>query len=371
MDSKGKIRPELYSDTVHPNAAGNQVWEKALKGTINQMLQSPADHIGGPGGHTTHEVKFGPTPSWANDTSVINNNRSKVPPSFYAQRIGDHATYLEASINQPTGGFDEGEMIDERGMDPSKLTTIPMYGADNNWLTNKTNGKYYGEIQVPKDLLVLREAHTYKSGISVNGNSTVTIIDPNGKEWSFAKTYIGPDKSLRENGNVLIGVPDGHGASYMGNEGMLTLDELQRAMADGTAPAHALNLTVPNDIESNTDGGFVYPARAADHGYQTAYKGTNPNLKQGSHLAVPKGVTAEELGLKTNLGKALLASMEEFGGYVDDSTHPGAGISIEAQYGGTKQIGMEEHNGNAFRKSDFAQDFSKIMAAAKIIPPAY
>ncbi|MBS1995793.1 MAG: hypothetical protein JSS86_05760 [Cyanobacteria bacterium SZAS LIN-2] len=331
----------------------------------------PTDHPHNPSpSGSIHGIKFGPAPSWADDTAINNNNHGKVAPAFYAKRIGDNATYLDASIKQKTSGFDEGEMIDERGMKPSDLVTIPIYGADQDFLTNNSNGKYYGTVQVPRDLQILREGHTYKDGTRTAGNSTVTIITPDGKEMNFAQTYIGPNASLRAEGNVLIGVPVGHGASYMGNEGLITNEEIAVAVKDGIAPAHALNLTVPLNIESSTGGGFLGPAIAADRNYQKNYTGTNPNLKQGTLLAVPKDVTPEQLGLETNMGRALLATMEEFGGYVDNSTHNGSGVYVEAQRGATAVAGMPDHNSFAFSQSAFSRDFSKILAAAKIIPPS-
>lgn len=311
---------------------------------------------------------FGPQPSWSNDNEIKNNNGGLVAPAFYTQTIGDHATYLPANIKQPVTGFDEGEMIDERGMKQADLTAIPMYGTDDsNWLGNVSNGKYLGSIEVPKDLQILRQPTTYNDGSQTNGNSTVTIITPDGKEMNFAKTYIGPDKSLSLHGNVLIGAPVGHGAGWMGNEGEITTAEMIAAAKSQTAPDHALGLTVPYNILNNSNHGVTGPALYADSNYAKEYSSPNTHLKAGSHLAVPKGVTAQDLGLETNLGKALLQTMEQFGAYVDDTTGPKAGILPEAQYGAAEAVGLPENNSSNFQRTTFSKDFAKILAAAEVV----
>jgi hypothetical protein len=260
-------------------------------------------------------------------------------------------------------------MIDERGMNPADLTTIPIYQIDNNFAGNGSTGQKLGTIEVPKDLEILRPPTVLSDGTEVNGNSTVTIIQPDGEEDNFARTYIGPNASLDPSGgNVLIGGPVGHGAAWIGNEGEITTAEMEAANSNATAPAHALDLTVSDTILNNSDGGKVGPALYADSGYLNGYTGTNTNLKAGSHLAVPKDVTAQSLGLTTNLGKALLTTMEDFGGYVDDTTDA-PGITPDAQYGAAEAVGLPESDYSGFQTTAFANDFSKIMAAAEIVPP--
>ncbi|MBS1992601.1 MAG: hypothetical protein JSS83_18915 [Cyanobacteria bacterium SZAS LIN-3] len=308
--------------------------------------------------------KFGPTPSWASATRIYNNNGGLVAPSFFAREIGPDVHYAAANLGNlkfETHGaqYDEGLMVDERGMKPQDLETVKVYEAVSKFESNESTGKYLGTIQVPKDMEYLRPITDYGNGVVVSTNSTLTFIQPDGKEVNFARGYLGPNAKVGNGQDVLIGTPVGH-TGWFGNEGAITPDEAALALKDGTAPAHALDLYVPVDVLSKANKGVTGPAKYADTGYLSEYNSSNTNLKLGSLLAIPKNVTAEDLGLQTNMGKAVLASFEKYGAYIADTTHEKNALGLDTT------VGVKDMIARSGQEKAFEQDINKIIAAAQI-----
>lgn len=308
--------------------------------------------------------KFGPTPSWASATRIYNNNGGLVAPSFFAREIGPDVHYAAANLGNlkfETHGaqYDEGLMVDERGMKSQDLETVKVYEAVSKFESNESTGKYLGTIQVPKDMEYLRPITDYGNGVVVSTNSTLTFIQPDGKEVNFARGYLGPNTKVGNGQDVLIGTPVGH-TGWFGNEGAITPDEAALALKDGTAPAHALDLYVPVDVLSKANKGVTGPAKYADTGYLSEYNSSNTNLKLGSLLAIPQNVTAEDLGLQTNMGKAVLASFEKYGAYIADTTHEKNALGLDTT------VGVKDMIARSGQEKAFEQDINKIIAAAQI-----
>jgi hypothetical protein len=256
--------------------------------------------------------------------------------------------------------YDEGLMVDERGMNPADLETIQTYAANTDWGSNGTTGQSLGTIEIPKGTEVPRPITQYSNGVAGANNSVTTFIQPDGEEVSFAKTYIGPSSQVGDGSDVLIGAPVGQ-TGWFGNEVALTTADATAALHNGTAPAHALGVVVPLNVLSNADNGVAGPSKYADSNYQEEYTGTDPNIRLGSLLSVPDNVTAQSLGLQTNMGKAVLASVEQYGAYIADTTPTDNTFSLETTLGVQNQI-TQSGQGQAF-----AQDLNKIMAAADVV----
>ncbi len=73
-----------------------------------------------------------------------------------------------------------------------------------------------------------------------------------------------------------------------------------------------------------------------------AYGGTNPNLKTGTLLTIPKNMTAESLGITTQVGKKLFYALQDYGCYIADdsawscyvfSAESGVCDEVQAKYG--------------------------------------
>lgn len=113
--------------------------------------------------------------------------------------------------------------------------------------------------------------------------------------------------------------PSTHGGSGLAG-GDLTLAELNNSIN------HALAINVwGRKYLSKNNGGFVYPADRADSGYNDSssgnyYGGAIPNLKMGSRLAIPKGITASQLGITSPQGQKLFVALQAYGAYIVDNS---------------------------------------------------
>lgn len=157
--------------------------------------------------------------------------------------------------------------------------------------------------------------------------------------WAENNGYYPWTSDIR--GDGALGAHGGSALSSIG--GTIRLGEL----APGAGPIqHALKLELfAHDWEWNggpnnscvpggdpSDCCYTWPATKCD-GYAGAsadgYNGTNPLLKPGSLLAVPQAALPS-LNVTTAPGKAILAALSTYGGYiVDDTAWPTAAICME------------------------------------------
>lgn len=110
-------------------------------------------------------------------------------------------------------------------------------------------------------------------------------------------------------------------ANMVGLPGIIRSGELTTPA--GVYPQHSLRICLPRGKEHYSAGdvtpGYRWPAKSPDSGANTTYVGTVPDCKMGTLLFVPKSVSAESLGIITELAKKLLRTLQEYGGYVIDS----------------------------------------------------
>jgi hypothetical protein len=119
------------------------------------------------------------------------------------------------------------------------------------------------------------------------------------------------------------GTYGGHGASFLSNlGGAIRPGEL----TDDAPIRHALDLVVWGRHlyrGSAPDGCRRWPAIACDIYWQDptrGYLGSNSQLRMGSLLAIPPGVTAEQLGITTRAGRKIFAALQDYGGYVTEDS---------------------------------------------------
>jgi len=122
---------------------------------------------------------------------------------------------------------------------------------------------------------------------------------------------------------------------------------------------------------SAADGGHTGPAIVADSGYPNFYSGSVPALKMGSTLAIKKGVTAQQLGLETQMGAALLDTLENYGGVVVDTGHGnfnylGMTTDAEQKYRDDTGTDLFDPDRDAGATA-FARDFQKLLVASKVV----
>ncbi len=139
------------------------------------------------------------------------------------------------------------------------------------------------------------------------------------------------EKELDIYGAGIEGTHYGSGLSAIGGsirKGELTGDEPIR---------HAIKLNVWANkycyYDKSTSKGYVWPADRHDSYAESgnmAYGGTNPNLRMGTLLTIPKNITAQSLGIKSEVGKKIFYALQNYGCYiVDDSAWDNYSFSME------------------------------------------
>lgn len=123
--------------------------------------------------------------------------------------------------------------------------------------------------------------------------------------------------------------PSWHGTRAYGGSAIGGL--IRRGELANGAP-HALAVAVQRSaMNKNGPGGnpFVWPASAADSGYQTTYA-TTGNLYMGSLLAIPPSVNIAAIGLGTSgAGYQIARALQDYGAYVVDATGDNINFYIE------------------------------------------
>lgn len=175
-----------------------------------------------------------------------------------------------------------------------------------------------GTTHLPDDFVLpdADEENTPNNPLIILNTDTGTAVYLNG---SARPTAGGPIYGYQAS---ILGVPKNstHGGSYIaGGEltyGMLNSGNINHAIAGNVWGRKYL---------SPTGGGFVPPAARADTGYDdpesgNRYEGNIENLKMGSRLAIPPGVSAVSLGVTSAHGLALFAALKKYGFYIVDNS---------------------------------------------------
>jgi len=123
-------------------------------------------------------------------------------------------------------------------------------------------------------------------------------------------------------GPGITGCHGGSGLSGLG--GTLTLADLSQS----GSITHALKVALDGYLHySNANGGYRWPATNADRGYDDPasdnyYGGSNPNVQEGSLLALPRWISPSSF---TNPTVAKIAkAMQDYGAYIVDTTATGS-----------------------------------------------
>jgi hypothetical protein len=191
---------------------------------------------------------------------------------------------------------------------------------------------------------------------SNNGNGCATILAADGRTLKqmqpFARCTAGGvattkhtqfgDGDLYKDGR--IGAHGGSRLSALG--GTIRLNELSPG---ARAPRHAIKINVYSQEvfhDCGPDVGitcFRWPAAVADGAAPTQYgiaPGIDPPLgmKMGALVAIPPSVDITALGLRTDPGRQLAWTLQNYGAYIVDSTGgPAFGLNIEDGADGSKQ----------------------------------
>lgn len=191
---------------------------------------------------------------------------------------------------------------------------------------------------------------------SNNGNGCATILAADGRTLKqmqpFARCTAGGvattkhtqfgDGDLYKDGR--IGAHGGSRLSALG--GTIRLNELSPG---ARPPRHAIKINVYSQEvfhDCGPDVGitcFRWPAAVADGAAPNQYgiaPGINPPLgmKMGALVAIPPSVDIAALGLRTDPGRQLAWTLQNYGAYIVDSTGgPAFGLNVEDGADGSKQ----------------------------------
>lgn len=287
--------------------------------------------------------------------------------SIWNTAIGSHATYTPATINgTPIGGF-SGEYLDydheyhirTRADHPVRNLYYPkdwcdrIGGTTQAWIPTMRIPDWYKPVSTrcnPYDYYTPNNLAVF---LQPNGNDVIQI-EPADRATSTGPVYGYPQSSefmpeMKLDNQGERGVHYGSGLSALG--GSLRLGDLV-----GTQPIrHALKVNLWGSrylyrgVGNGAGAGWGYrwPAANADGNApneiaSNGYGGTNPDLAQGSLLAIPPGFSPESLGLESVVGRKLFAALQNYGAYVVDDTgwhaihfagEDGVPEEVEATYG--------------------------------------
>ncbi len=257
---------------------------------------------------------------------------------------------------------------------PAGSPTVDVY-SPSSWQTRWPGDRKLGTMQVPADFYLAdaRQNSTPNNcaAFLMPDGRTIKQLEPTCRLETGNARIVGWLHSEDQDiyGDGILGTHYGSGLSAIGGsirKGELTSNEPIK---------HAIKLNVwckkYVNYDYSTQKGYMWPADRNDS-YATsggnAYGGTNPNLKMGTLLTIPKNVTAESLGIKTAVGKKLFYALQNYGCYIVDdsawscyawSAEAGVVDEVQAKYG----INLNTNN-----KSDsYYQDSMKLIQSLYIV----
>ncbi len=293
--------------------------------------------------------------------------------SIWNTPIGSNAKYVDAYIGSKGVGVDTDWLIATKDSDPLTPTYMP-----SAWGKGRCSGtipqqqaQWHPEagqpLNIPQDLIVADARDNFTP------NNSAQILKPDGHTLVAFTTLTRCNSGGPLYGNWFgeqdiygDGIDGGHGASGMSSiGGSIRPGELFNDNPIG----HALKIDLWGqwlhyDPSSPTPG-HRWPARLADSNAPNQYLGSNAALVMGSLLAIPPGVTADTLGLKSNVGKKIFQAMQDYGAYVvDDSGLDYNYLCIEHN----AELEYTQRTGYYFNDDpNLEADFAKIIAAVKVV----
>lgn len=231
--------------------------------------------------------------------------------SIWNMPIGDKAQYVDANLG-PLGlcNVDNDLVYQENGADPSHdvIRWDMKYGIDGKGDTGKA--------------LHLPDAFVYPGGPNNGGG----FVDPDGHteyEFSaFQRDAGGANPKAWDYGpNDIVtgqGITGGHAGAGMAVLG----GTLRPGELTGNAPIrHALKIELDWVVLSaDWPGKYRWPAKNSDGYGNNTYGGKVKALTMGSLLAIRPDVHLDGIPWKTPLGKKIAKALQDYGGYVVDTT---------------------------------------------------
>jgi len=301
--------------------------------------------------------------------------------SIWNTPIGQGATYVAADINNGWNtSIDHEWFVKTTATDPFRTLYFPGPNTDRD---AGTTVSWLGSIRLPDSFVVPDSYPGYTP------NDCSTILQPDGHRiyqlqpttrptiggpvWGYPQTDWGQYPSEGDlYGQGERGTHYGSGLSSIG--GSIRKGELLSA----GNPRHALKVNLWGKYHySSQSPGYRWPARNADGYWNSggnAYGGTNPELRPGSLLAIPRTWTEANLdggALESEVGRKLFWTLKHFGAYVvDDSAwytnaicaEKGVDEELLAQYG-SRLTGPQSGSGS----TPISRDMGRLFRALHVI----
>jgi hypothetical protein len=278
--------------------------------------------------------------------------------------IGSDARYVPANLQQESWSSADVEYL-YRIKDSDPVRSVYMPGA---WGPGRCTGTTsQGTLQFPDNVIVPDATQ------NSNPNNPAAFLMPDGKTLAqlnpFARCNSGGNLYGWRTEDISIygdGLRGGHGGSGLSSiGGSIRLGEL----TGNKSIRHALKINIWAEkylYYSSSNPGYRWPADRADSSAAKDYRGNNPKLVMGALLAIPPSVTVTSLGLQTPAGRKLFHALQNYGGYVVDSTGWNAhALSVEKgvleEFRTTYGYNFESTNGA------FYDDFMKLFQALHIV----
>ena len=255
--------------------------------------------------------------------------------SIWNTPIGEDAVLVNTTLtNSQYIGVDEEYFIVTDSINSSKQAINIPTSWEVRW--PGTEAWWQDSVWVPNNLIIpdatLGSTPNACATILLPSRDTIVQLEPACRV--VANSHIvgyrsGTDYSLYSDGTS--GSHYGSCLSAMG--GSIRLGELT-----GLAEIrHALKLNVWGSrlYYSSINQGFRWPALCSDNYASTGYLGSDPNLMMGTLLAIPRNISAAQLGISTQSAMKLLTALQNYGAYITDD----AGWDA---YDWCMEIGVEE-----------------------------
>jgi len=289
------------------------------------------------------------------------------PTSPWNMPIGSNARYKPAKIkSSPRLRADREYFFKLNANDPRR----PVY-APGSWKKRCSEQRQSMHISLPvPDDFILPDA---KKGNTPNNASA--FLMPDGKTLVQLEPLArcqegGPIFGWRYFPNVDI-FGDGIGGAHFGSGLSSIGGSIRRGELTSDKPIrHTLKVLLWSEkylYYSKKVPGYRWPADRADRYAAKLYGGKDPELVQGTLLAIPPTLSAASLSLQTQPAKKLFHALQDYGAYVvDDTGWDAHGLAVEEsvpqEFSDTYGYSLQ-----GTRKGDFYEDVMHLFMALHIV----
>lgn len=279
-------------------------------------------------------------------------------------RIGTAAVFVPANL-QPASWMtiDEEIFLVTKASDPLRTVYKPQ-AWDHRCGGHDEQGL---ELRLPDSFVVpdATPGHTPNNAAAflLPDGETIVQVNPIARCDSFGPMYGWQAPTVQLTGD---GIQGGHGGSGLSSIG----GSIRRGELTSANPiTHALKVNIWGKKYlwkfAESDSGYRWPAWRHDGDAPDSYGGTNPSLRLGSLLAIPRSV-ADTLHLETNSGRKIRDALCTYGAYVVDNTAWDA-YALCVESGVREEFRTANHAAIEGQGGPWYRDMMKLYGALMIV----